>query len=431
MPAQGKDTRQVGLFLATMLVAGSMIGSGIFLLPATLAQYGSMTTLGWLIAAAGALVVARVLGQLGREQPAAGGACTYVARILGPQWGFHASAAYWLAMWTGDAAIALAAIGYLAHFFPVLARALPLAIAAVGLIWLLTLANVLGARRVCQFESATLFVGVIPLLLVIVGGVWAFHGATFAAAWNTSGEPAWRSLPSALVLMFWAFAGVESGSIATAIVKNPERNVARATYYGVVLAAVVYLLSCGVIMGLLPAGALARSTAPFADAARLLLGSAVAVGLAAGVALMALVKILGTLAGWILLTAEMGEAAAEHKLFPRVFERRGANLIIAGVLMSVAVVGATSPTLGEAFGKLISVSVILTLLLYVYSCVALWRIGRGRDRGFAAVGVAFCAAVIALSGREMLLWAAAVLLCVFPLYYLRPRAVRRAAGRAE
>lgn len=428
--AEPRKPRTIGLFLATTLVASSMIGSGIFLLPATLAQFGSMTTLGWVIASAGALVVARVLGRLGQAAPAAGGACAYVGRALGPKWGFHASAAYWLALWTGNIAIAIAALGYLAHFIPELAATRTLALGAIALIWLLTLANLLGPRRICQAESATLFIGLIPIVFVIVAGLWSFHFATFQAAWNSTGEPLWRGLPPALVLMFWAFAGVESASIGTGFVEHPERNVARATYYGVLVAATVYLLSCGIIMGLVPAPALARSTAPFADAARLLLGPGVAALVAAAVAALALVKLLGSLAGWILLTAETSAATAEHGLFPRLFARRGASLVIAAVLMSAGVLATISPTLGEQFGEIIAVSVILTLLLYVYACLALWRIARGRDRAFAAVGLAFCAGVIGASGTQMLLWSAAILAAVLPLYYVVRPDFRRAAGGA-
>lgn len=427
MPRQ----RKVGLFLGTMLVASSMIGSGILLLPATLAQFGSMTTLGWLIATGGALVVARVLGRLGRDAPAAGGACAYVGRALGPRWGFHATAAYWLALWTGNVAIAIAAIGYLAHFFPVLVRALPLALAAIALIWLLTLANLLGPRRVIQFESATLVAGLIPIVFVIAAGAFRFRPGVFVRAWNVTGVPAWRSLPPALVLMFWAFAGVESASIGTGFVENPERNVARATYYGVLVAAAVYLLSCGIIMGLVPAHALAHSTAPFADAARLLMGPRFAVLVAGAVAILALVKLFGTLAGWILLTTETSEATARHGLFPPLFARRGWSLVIAAALMSLGVATTIAPTLGQQFGKLISISVILTLLLYVYSCLALWRIAHGRDRAFALAGLLFCAAVIALSGAQMLLWSAIVLACFFPLYYFSRRPVTQAAGSSE
>ncbi|MGH9476074.1 MAG: amino acid permease [Terriglobales bacterium] len=431
MPQARKERRKVGLFLATTLVASSMIGSGIFLLPATLAEFGSMTTLGWLIATAGALVVARVLGELGRAAPAAGGACAYVGKALGPVWGFHATAAYWLALWTGNIAIAIAAIGYLAHFVPALAGALPLALAAMALIWVLTLANLTGARRICELESATLFVGLIPIVFVIAAGALRFHPALFREGWNVSGVPAWRGLPPALVLMFWAFAGVESASIGTGFVRDPARNVARATYYGVVAAAAVYVLSCGIIMGLIPAPTLARSTAPFADAARLLLSPGLAALAAGAVALLALIKLLGSLAGWILLTTETSVATAQQGLFPRLFARRGWSLLIAAVLMTAGVAATVSPTLGQQFGELIAVSVIFTLVLYVYACLALWRTGRGRDRGFAAAGLVFCGAVMALSGAEMLLWAAIVLACVYPLYYFSRSQARQGAGKGQ
>ncbi|MGH9468692.1 MAG: amino acid permease [Terriglobales bacterium] len=423
--------RNIGLPLAVLLVAGSMIGSGIFLLPATLAQFGSLTTLGWLIAAAGALIMARVFARLGRAAPAPGGACTYVARVLGRKWGFHATAAYWLALWTGNVAIAIAALGYVAYFVPALGRAFPLALGAVALIWLLILVNLLGARRICQLESATLLVGLVPILFVIIAGVWSFHPAIFRAAWNVTGKPVWQALPPALVLMFWAFVGVESASIGTAFVRDPERNVGRATYCGVLLAAAVYLLSCAMLMGLLPAAALARSTAPFADAARVLLGPSAAVWVAGAVALLALVKLLGSLAVWILLTAETSVATAREGLFPPLFARRGASLWVAGALMTAGVAATVSPTLGQQFGRLIAVSVIFTLLLYIYSCLALWRVAENHDRAFAAAGLIFCVAVIALSGAGMLLDAAVVLVCVFPLYYFLRVPVTQAAGSSE
>lgn len=420
--------RKIGVFLATMLVTSNMVGSGIFLLPATLAQFGSLTSVGWVIATLGALLVARVLGRLGRHAPEPGGACTY-AHALGPYIGFQATAIYWVSCWSGNIAIAVAAIGYLATFFPHLAAPRPLALASIVLVWLFTLLNWLGPRLVCQVESATLFAGLIPIALVIFAGLWRFDPAIFAHSWNVSGRPALAALPPSLVLMFWAFAGVESASIATAVVENPERNVARASMYGVLFAAAIYLASCGILMGLIPARQLALSTAPFADAVRLLLGPAAA----ALVALLALVKAAGSLGGWILLTAQTAEAGATRSLFPPLFARRDrrgvlrANLLVAGVLMSLGVVATLSPTLGEQFGELISVSVLLMLLLYIYACLALWRqaapAANRRDHACAAAAIFFCAAVIVLSGARMLAWTAAVVALTVPAYWLlrRPR----------
>ncbi|MGH9482363.1 MAG: amino acid permease [Terriglobales bacterium] len=425
--------RKVGLFLATMLVASSMVGSGIFLLPATLAQFGSMTTLGWLVAAGGALVIAEVLGRLGGPAPEAGGAIAYAGRALGPYVGFQAASVYWVSCWVGNVAIAVAAVGYLASLAPALSGALPLALAAVGLIWALTVVNLRGARLVCQLETAALAAGVIPIALVVGAGWWHFRAAIFLQSWNVSGRPMAAALPPAMVLMFWAFAGVESASIATAVVLNPARNVARATRYGVLMAAAIYLAACGVIMGLIPARELAASTAPFADAVRLIFGPAAG----ALVAALALAKAVGSLGAWILITAQTGEAAAMQGHFPAFFARRGpgnvprSNLMLVAALMSAGVAMSAAPTLGEQFGELISVSVLLSLLLYIYACLAMWSrwahargLGTRRDRALAAAGIAFCVAVMALSGVRLVALAAVPVALTVPLYpYVRRRAV--------
>lgn len=409
-----------------MLVASNMVGSGIFLLPATLAAVGSITTLGWIFATAGALVMARIFGRLARHAPLAGGPISYATVALGPFMGFQATAIYWFSLWMGNIAIAIAAIGYLAEFFPRLAGPSAAAGGAIGLIWLLGAVNIWGPRRVCQLESAAFFCGLVPIVMVIGGGIFYFHPALFAAAWNVTGQPAYRALPPSLVLMFWAFAGIESASIATAVVRDPERNVARATYYGVIIAALIYVVSCSIILGLMPAGELARSTAPFADAIRIAFGP----WAAALVGVMALAKVIGSLGGWILLTLETGAAGAEQGLFPRMFGRRNragipvANLLVVEVVMSVGVVATISPTLGRQFGDLISVSVMLSLLLYIYACLAIWHYAAeapgqfAHDRTYAFVGILFCLAILLLSGTQLLGWTAAVVFITFPFYPL-------------
>ncbi|MGH9417575.1 MAG: amino acid permease [Terriglobales bacterium] len=414
--------RRVGLGLATAVVASNMVG-GIYLLPATLAPVGSITTLGWLLAAAGALVVGRVLGRLGRYQPAAGGACAYAGRSLGRFMGYETTAVYWVACWSGNIAIALVAIGYLASLAPGLASPVHITVAAIGFIWLMTAANVTSPRLICQMESVALAVGMVPILIVLVGGWWHFRLGVFQAGWNPTGAPIAHALPPALVLMFWAFVGLESASIGTAFVENPERNVGRATTYGILLAAAIYILSCGLIMGIIPVARLAHSTAPFADAVALIFGPAAG----ALVALAALVKAVGSLGAWILLTTETGESGAERGDFPTLFARRSrrglpmANLLLVAVITSVGVALSTSPTLGEQFGKIISVSVNLTLLLYVFACLSVWPAARRvpglrAERGWAAAGIIFCLAVIGWSGAPMLV-ATAVALALINLFY--------------
>src|ERR1700691_1087955 len=292
--------RKIGPVLATALVASNMIGSGIFLLPATLAAVGSITVIGWAIGTAGAVLIALILAKLSQVAPQPGGPCAYAGEALGPYFGFQANALYWLSCWIGNIAIAVAAMGYLANFVPGLDQPVPGAFATIAFIWLLTAVNILGPRLVCQVESLAIVIGLVPILLVASAGWWYFDGTLFMTGWNVQRAPALEVIPQSLVLLFWAFTGLESASVATAVVENPRRNVAIATFGGVLIAALVYVASCTVLMGIIPAADLARSNAPFADAVQVMLGP-----LAAGmIALAALIKATGTLGGWILLTAQ-------------------------------------------------------------------------------------------------------------------------------
>ena len=405
-----------------------MIGSGIFLLPATLATVGSITVIGWLIGTVGALLIATVLAKLSQVAPQPGGPCAYAGDALGPYFGFQANALYWMSCWIGNIAIAVAAIGYLAHFVPALSQPLPAAFATAGIIWLLTAVNILGPRLVCQLESLAIVIGLVPILLVATGGWWYFDGRLFADSWNVRHEPAIQVIPQSLVLLFWAFTGLESASVASAVVENPRRNVAIATLGGVLLAALVYIASCTVLMGLIPAAELARSNAPFADAVRVVLGP-VAAGF---IALAALTKATGTLGGWILLTAQTGKAGADRGLFPGIFgrvDRYGVptrSLLLMAGLMSAVVFATISPTLGEQFGELIEVSVIFCMLLYVYACIAVLLYTRwiaaaaslARYRPMAAVALLFCLLVIGYAEPKLLLLTAAMLLLTLPVYRL-------------
>jgi arginine:agmatine antiporter len=438
--------RKIGPFLATMLVTSNMVGSGIFLLPATLGAVGSITLIGWGICTIGALLIAVVLAKLGQLSPQTGGPCTYAGEAMGPYMGFQASAIYWVSCWVSNIAIAVAAVGYLAHFYPTLATPLHGAIGTAALIWLLTLANIIGPRFVCQLETGAMAIGIIPILMIALGGWWYFDPGLFHASWNVTGEPAFKVIPNSLVLVFWAFTGLESASIATGVVENPARNVPIATIGGVLIAALIYISSSTVILGLIPAAQLAKSTAPFADAARIVLGP----GVAAFVAVTALIKTTGTLGGWVLMTAQTAKAGAERGLFPAVFacvDRAGipvVGLVMLAVLMTAVIFATMSPTLGQQFGKLIDVSVVLTMLVYVYASVAMWHYseavvpgapvprhgGLGLYRLIALGAMSFSLFVVALSDANLLALSATAVFLTYPLYpfFMRPVLTTRGAS---
>ena len=441
----GVGTKKLGAFLATMLVAGNMIGSGVYLLPSSLGAVGSISILGWGVAVLGAALLALAFSALTILRPKGTGLISHVREAFGPGSAFIWGVLYWGACWTGNVAIALAVTGYVAYFLPALATPPGATFLTVGILWLFTAANIVGPRFVARFEGGTLLIGLAPVLLIALGGWFYFDPAVFAASWNVTGKPFWDTMPQSVVMVFWAFLGIESANIIAPLVRDPVRDVPRATLGGLAIAALVYMSACGAIMGILPAADLAASSAPFADAAKPLVGAS----LAAIVALCAMLKASGTVGGWILVSAETwGADEVLGLLLRRSPARRNgasgggpsvANLLFNGALMSLAAVATASPNLARQFTVVADVSVILCMFLYAAACAALirlsgersprWRLGA---RALAVGSILFCAWVASVSEIELLAWCVAsivaVILLYLPLAWWRRRVVDRAAA---
>lgn len=378
--AMDNDSNKIGVVPATLLVAGNMMGSGVFMLPANLAAIGSIAVLGWLVTIVGAIALALVFSKLTQIYTAAGGPYAYTRKAFGDYMGYQTNLVYWLANVIGNVALVVAGLGYLTPFFPSLRDPLVMALGQIGIIWLLVYANILGPKMVGRIQSVTTMLALIPIVGVAVLGWFWFHPQTFMEGWNVSGSSDISALGMTLNFTLWAFIGVESASVSTAVVKDPAKNVPIATVVGVLLAAACYILSSSAIMGIIPNKELIVSAAPFSDAVT------VALGPAAGkiVALCAAAGCLGSLGGWTLLVGQTAQAAANDGLFGNVFAKvnnrcvPSAGLAIVAGLMTLQVLATMSPTAAEQFGKIASIAVIMTLLPYIYSSVAIKILGRDK-----------------------------------------------------
>ncbi len=426
------DAGKLGPVLATLLVASGMIGSGIYLLPASLAAFGSVSILGWALAVTGAALMAAVFSWLSILRPDGPGFFPMITETLGPGVGFITGLLYWCPV--GSLGGALAVTGYLSFFIPQIANGVGATLATLAVLWIFIGANMIGARFVARFGGWTLGVGLVPILIVAIGGWLSFHPAIFAASWNVSGHSAWLAVPQSATIAFLALSGVESALIIAPLVRQPARNVPLASFAGLLLAGSVYLLASGVIMGIVPATALAKSSAPFADAMRPLLGASVA-GLVAFCAMMRSAGCLGSNILVIVETAEsdavMGQIRPGRPLRrPEVAPKL--NLIVTGVLMSAAVVASTSPTLGRQFTIIADLTVVFSMFAYLGVCFALLRMSRdaplrrrGQIRVIAIAAALFCCGVIAASETDLLIWSAcgigAAVLVWLPVRWRRRR----------
>ena len=342
--APARPRRALGLWASMALVIGNMIGSGIFLLPASLAPFGGISILGWLFTAAGALFLALLFGRLASMAPKVGGPYAYTRMGFGDFAGFWIAWGYWISVWTGNAALAVALVSYLQGVIPALAGNHWLsALIAIGVIWLVTWINLLGIKQAGIFQVLTTILKLLPLVALVALGLFWVHWSHFTP-FNTSGTSPFAAVSAAAALTLWAFLGVESATIPADDVENPDRTIPRATVLGTLVTALVYILSFVAVMGIVPLAGLAKSSAPYADAAGLVWGrwAFYAVGIGA------VISCLGNLNGFTLIQGQVPMAAARDRLFPKAF-------------------GQMSKQGVPWFGVVISSALVTLLLVFNYS----------------------------------------------------------------
>ncbi|MGW7065546.1 amino acid permease [Streptomyces sp. NPDC054855] len=326
-----RHARRFGLPIATCLVMGNIIGGGIFLLPASVAPFGTISLVAFVVLTAGAIALALVFGRLARRDPRTGGPYVYARAAFGDFAGFLAAWSYWATAWVSNAALAVAAVGYLDVLIPVGDHRWTACLAALALQLLPALANFAGTRYVGAVQVVATVLKFVPLLLVAIGGLFFFDSANLGPFQASDDSPAGAISASAAILLF-SYLGVESAAVSAGEVRDPRRNVGRATILGTLGAALVYLLGTLAVFGTVAHDKLVGSTAPFSDAVNVMFGGSWG---GTAVALAAVVSILGALNGWTLLSAQTPYAAAKDGLFPEVFGKKKRGVPTVGVLVTV------------------------------------------------------------------------------------------------
>jgi basic amino acid/polyamine antiporter, APA family len=373
--------RELGLPTATALVVGNMIGSGIFLLPASLAAValvsGSGSLLAWALTGLGAMLLAAVFATLGRAYPRTGGPYVFAHRAFGNFIGFQTAWGYWIAAWAGNAAIAIAFTGYLTVFWTSLANSkIAMAGVTIALVWLLTLVNILGVRETGIVQLVTTVLKFVPLLLIGIVGLFymqADNFTPFAPNGLGTGNGMWGGITAAAALTLWAFIGLESATVPAEEVKNPEKTIPRATVLGTLVTTLVYIVATVAIIGIVPLGRLADSSSPFAAAASTMFGGAWGKVVAA----VALISVFGCLNGWILIQGRVPLAAAKDGLFPERFARvhghRGTpvfGLVVSSLLISALILMNYSKGLVDQFTFIILLATLTTVVPYAFAAAA-------------------------------------------------------------
>ena len=419
-----KSKKQLGLGALISLVAGNMIGSGVFLLPSNLAQLGSLSLVAWILTTLGTMLIALVFCRMSSIVTKTGGPYAYAQEGMGNAIGFQTAFCYWIAIWVGNAAIALTGIGYLSVFFPALASPWVACLATVAAVWIFSLLNLTNMSNIGLALNVLTVVKLLPIFLVGLGGWFFFHPEYLTASVNVA-EPErsnFSLITHAATLTLWAFIGVESATVPSESVENPKRNIPLATLIGTGIAAIAYILSSTVIMGMLPNETLQTSVSPFADAAEVMLGEwgkwIVAVG--------AIISCFGCLHGWILLQGQIPMAASRDRLFPKIFGYKNKSgipsygVIVTSVLITLLLLLTVSPNLVKQFETIILIATFANLIPYLYTPVAeviLRNFNMSKKEwliGILAIVYSFWA--IFGAGKDVLSFGALLVMASIPLY---------------
>ena len=425
-----KLKKEISLFMATMLVCGNMIGSGVFMLPATLAQVSGplATIIAWVLTTIGSILIAISFANLGSKYPSTGGAYQYTKEAFGEFVGFLSAWLYWNGSWIGNAAIIVAIASYSAAIFPALQDPFISIIFTSSILWAVTILNIVGVKQAGKIQSfVTVFkIGFFALFIIV-----AFLNFDSINIMPLAPEGKGLSTVSlAATSTLWAFVGLESSTVTAGELKDPEKNVKKSTIYGLIIAAIIYILISVGSMGAMSNSELAMSGAPLTDILTRALGTNVGKMLTIAV----VICILGTTIGWILSTARVSFAAGEDGVFPKFFGKLSPkygtpvnSLIIGSVLVNLLLVMNYQKGMVSAFTFITILATLSFLPVYLLSVAAEMMIKFREEKNFSLkiflkksimpmIAFVYTIWTIYGSGAETVMWGFILMLIGIPFY---------------
>ncbi len=391
--------RAIGRWSLVALVVNSILGSGVFGLPSTVAGLlGNHSPYAVLAAGAGMGVIMGCFAEVASRFQQAGGPYLYARVAFGRLMGIQTAWMLFLGQVAAPAANANLFVIYLGEFWPHARNPLPRALILTFLIGLLTVINIRGVRAGAEVSNLFTAAKLIPLFGVIVLGMFVLYNQHWINATVSATSPGADRWMKAVLLLVFAYGGFETALAPMSEAKNPRRDAPFALFVALLLCTVIYALIQWVVVGVLPNAA--HSERPLADVARMAIGP---IG-AALVAVGALISFYGYLSAKILAMPRVTFALAEQGDFPKVFAavHRRFHTPYVSILVFAALVWGFA-LIGE-FKWNVTLSAVARLLYYGVGCAALPVLRRKQPDGalfrlpagnlFAVVGVLICTALV-------------------------------------
>jgi basic amino acid/polyamine antiporter, APA family len=408
--------RAIGRWTLVALVVNSIIGSGVFGLPSTVAALIGRSSI-WAVIAAGAgmCVIVGCFAEVASHFHQAGGPYLYARVAFGRFMGIQTAWLLWLGQVAAPAANANLFVIYLGEFFPHAKDHVPRALILTVLVGALAFINIRGVRAGAQVSNLFTAAKLIPLFAVIVFGLLVLSNHHWQFASSTNASTTTSQWMKAVLLLVFAYGGFETALAPMSEAKNPRRDAPFALFAALLVCTMSYALIQWAVVGVLPDAA--HSPRPLADVARVAVGP---IG-AALVAIGALISFYGYLSAKILAMPRVPFALAEQGDFPKIFaavHRRFYTpyvsiLAFAGLVWVFALIG--------EFKWNVTLSAVARLLYYAVGCAALPMLRRKLPERaifrlpagnlFAVLGIVLCLILVTqVDFRQSLIVAGTLLL---------------------
>ena len=405
------------------LVVGNLVGSGVLMLPASLAPYGSISFIGWMIASLGAILLSLVFCNLCTNHPRTGGPHVYVEDAFGKTAGFFIAWVYWILAWIGYAALVVAVLGCITTITGPLPKMVVLGL-EITIILIFTLINLRQVAFAGKVELILTVIKVMPLIILPIIALPSISGDLIWAQAPNNQETCFGALAIVVLRMIFAFMGFETGTVPCEEVENPKVNIPKATVIGTLIAAGIYMLGTVAIFGHVPYQVLQYSKAPYADLAASVFGGNWQTFIALAGALCA----LGALNGWMLIGGRIAYGAALDGMFPKIFKKTDkhgapANAIIISSLCTIPfLMLSLSDNLVNQFNFVVDISVSLIVIVYL-ACVLAYLVFIKNSKGasiyqltLGIVSLIFCGWILASISLQMTLYSLLAFALGIPMY---------------
>lgn len=420
---------ELTLFDVANLVVGSIIGADIYVASAFGAGLlGPFSLVVWVVAGIIAIVIALCFAQCAALLPKVGGPYAYAHAAWGTLAGFIVGWSLWLAEWMSLAVFPVAFTQYLMFFLPGLDQISQTAIKLLFVVFLIV-TNVVGVKAAGRTNDLLTIIKLAPLVFFVVIGL--AYIASNVGAVSTNFSPfspfGFGSFGSALVLIFWAYAGFEISTIPAGEIRDPARTIPRAILLGISIVTVFYLMTNIVLFGIRPWNLLSSDTAPLATATDTVLSSTPTLALIGGIIVGggALISVAGSDESGMIGTSRLGYALAADGLFPRVFAKIHPKLKTPylGIIIQ-----ATTALIAAIIGNLtilIATSVFFMAIAYVATSASIFSLHRKNQtahfhlRGgmlIPSLGVIFSLYLITQCTVTQIALGLALLLAGLPIY---------------